>query len=512
MSKKRALFMAFVSMISLILIIGCASQKEAASPTDGKSSPTPEATKKSIAIEFASQGTVPPPEKNIIIQKVKERLNIDLKHSATADNFEQALNLRVVSGDVPDVFLIPQNLMQKYAEQGIVLDLAKYKDKLPNASKVLTDYDWLKTTVNGKIAAIPRRDAIPNFGLYTRQDWLDKLGLKVPTTLDELLQVSIAFTKQDPDGNGKNDTFGYTAVPDPSGNGFNEIFMEVFNAYGTMYGKGLVIENGKAVYTINKKETRDALEFIKKFVESGSVDPEIFTNKNNTDLDKAYKGKVGIYMTSWSSFMKGDLADKLKQSDPNAKWVQIAAPKGPDSNNYLGVQPMGLSWDRTAVSAKLEKDPEKLARALEFVDYLCAGEGFNLAAYGAEGIHYKQENGKIIALDAMKELNYTYLYQFAGRNDAEYLAVKFPSNAADIAFNATYKRITDYSTAITTFPEGYVDAETNKYIMDETIKFIYGKRPFSEWNSFVDTLNKQYKLDLLTEHANKVLKEKGFIK
>ena len=52
-----------------------------------------------------------------------------------------------------------------------------------------------------------------------RQDWLDKLGLKYPETLDDMKNVLIAFTNNDPDGNGKNDTYGYTAEKPSSSSG-----------------------------------------------------------------------------------------------------------------------------------------------------------------------------------------------------------------------------------------------------------------------------------------------------
>ena len=64
-------------------------------------------------------------------------------------------------------------------------------------------------TFDGHQYGLPEPPPLPKReGLVIRKDWLDKLGLEVPTTPEELLAVAKAFTEQDPDGNGKNDTYG----------------------------------------------------------------------------------------------------------------------------------------------------------------------------------------------------------------------------------------------------------------------------------------------------------------
>ena len=109
--------------------------------------------------------------------------------------------------------------------------------------EVLKQEDWVKGMVNGKIVALSKRPFIKPHSLWARKDWLDALGLEVPKTLEDLVNVSVAFTKQDPDGNGVDDTYGFTA-PGMTAAGSQGLFglSPVFGAFGTtqegqFYGK-----------------------------------------------------------------------------------------------------------------------------------------------------------------------------------------------------------------------------------------------------------------------------------
>ena len=81
--------------------------------------------------------------------------------------------------------------------------------------------------------------------LNVRQDWLDKLGLTVPKTVDDVYKVAYAFTYNDPDGNGKNDTIGYSGKA-PYG------FEPIANAYDTALGNYIIVRDGKVTNTLSQ--------------------------------------------------------------------------------------------------------------------------------------------------------------------------------------------------------------------------------------------------------------------
>src|SRR5690606_35611206 len=63
--------------------------------------------------------------------------------------------------------------------------------------------------------------------LFIRSDWLENLGLEAPTNWDELVEVATAFTEQDPDGNGIDDTYGL-AVPGSTKRGYASWYFSNF--------------------------------------------------------------------------------------------------------------------------------------------------------------------------------------------------------------------------------------------------------------------------------------------
>lgn len=104
--------------------------------------------------------------------------------------------------------------------------MKRFVRKQPNYTKVADANDdgtlWSTLIYNGKNYGVTNpMDAVP-MAMFWRKDWLDKLGLEVPETLDDYEKVLTAFVEEDPDGNGKKDTAGLA----------ERAFGAVFGAYG----------------------------------------------------------------------------------------------------------------------------------------------------------------------------------------------------------------------------------------------------------------------------------------
>lgn len=90
-------------------------------------------------------------------------------------------------------------------------------DKMPNYKRMLEEYPIIDKLckVNGKRYRIGKMaNVLPNHTIVIRKDWLDNLGLSIPETPEELLEICRAFTEDDPDGNGKDDTWGISMTTD----------------------------------------------------------------------------------------------------------------------------------------------------------------------------------------------------------------------------------------------------------------------------------------------------------
>ncbi|MDF2924492.1 MAG: family 1 extracellular solute-binding protein [Paenibacillaceae bacterium] len=204
MYHRKKWAMAVVSAISLVLVLSGCGKGSDASDQSVEASKTPAAPVK-IEMMKIGWGTKPPTD-DFIKSPLDQKLNIDLKLSlaASVDDFKNQLNTRIAAGDFPDIIeLDSRATLQQLSDKGVLLDLAPYLDKLGETVKFVGEEGLKKGVINGKTYAIPKTPNIITHSYYIRKDWLDKVGLGMPTTSDELLQVAKAFTENDPDGNGK---------------------------------------------------------------------------------------------------------------------------------------------------------------------------------------------------------------------------------------------------------------------------------------------------------------------
>lgn len=172
------------------------------------------------------------------LEEIKRLFNINLNVISTPTaEYDQKLNLAMASGDKLDIILF-RNLteMFSYAKQGALMPLDQLlEDYAPNTMGYVPEKLWPYMQADGVTYAIPTERIPQKNNLYIRQDWLDKLNLPVPQTLEELRDVMKAFVEQDPDGNGINDTYGYGS----SAAGALSVigtFSPIFGAFGVMDG------------------------------------------------------------------------------------------------------------------------------------------------------------------------------------------------------------------------------------------------------------------------------------
>lgn len=299
---------------------------------------------------------------------------------------EQAYTLRIASGDTPDLIVEfdrgivgrlidsgafqPVNpLIEKYSVEYKAY-IAKHPELVPFLSQNGQTY--------AMTAARPK-STIANQIIYVRQDWLDTLKLKMPTTDEELFAVAKAFKEKDPDGNGKDDTFGMT-------------FQAQVNMVGGWYfafGDQWYLENGKLKRAETLDRFGDGIAFMKRMYEAGLIDPEYFTDTTYAKGKQLWvTGKAGIYLNGWT---QDSLAD-LRKNVPAAKLSFISALTTKYGTNGLLQEPPASRY--LLVGAKA-KNPRGV---MKFVDYMLR-EGDYLITNGVEGVHYKMVDGVPTTID-----------------------------------------------------------------------------------------------------------------
>jgi putative aldouronate transport system substrate-binding protein len=255
-------------------------------------------------------------EYNVWNREFKDSLNIDLKVSFTADGasgaYDNQLNLGLASGDLPDVVRIENyRIFEQGARAGLWADLTAAFDEYAN--------DWMKAarkeyttafnfaTIDGKLYGIPPlNDNRQNAALlWVRDDWLTNLNLKAPTTIDELIEVARAFTFNDPDGNGRNDTYGLALQNNLVEGTFGHLH-GFFSAFGVpsyehiSYYRGA---DGKMTFSYLDPRTKDALEVLAQMYKEGLIDPEFTVKDVNKIGEDMTAGRVGMdYGLNWGTW------------------------------------------------------------------------------------------------------------------------------------------------------------------------------------------------------------------
>ena len=246
----------------------------------------------------ASEAGPPPADWNAL-QIIKDKLNIDLKLTALPSN-EQDQNVKINSAgagnELPDLFMVGREILPALVDQGLIACTDDMFKKMPVRTKLMYDENSkAMTTFDGKTYGLAQPGAVAkNEGVCIRKDWLDKLGLKVPVTTDDYLKVMKAFTFNDPDGNGKNDTWGFGAWIElrTDEEGLGRRFNPLFGAFGVA---GTWDLNAKtAGLNLHKPAYFDALCYVKEIIDAGVIDPN-WTAYKKDDFRAAWKqGKFGI--------------------------------------------------------------------------------------------------------------------------------------------------------------------------------------------------------------------------
>lgn len=345
------------------------------------------------------------PNEHPDVQFIEDQMGIDLKLSVLPGNRSlELLSAMLVSSQAPE--LIHSNdfiSFSKYAKEGLLMPLDDHlrlygKDLL----QLLPQEAWDAVTYEGRIYAIPSLTEVPaDEILYARKDWLDALGLAPPRTLEEYYQVMRAFTYDDPDRNGKNDTWGLTIMP--TGLARTGPF---FGAFGIPRSEDQInqwqLENGVLVYSSLLAEMKAALEFLAKLYGEGILDREFMLNREKVFSAKIVNGQIGLFSARWNDTQV--ILSDSKAKDPQAEWIRLDYPVGEDGQRGTARARLLQGYNIVPIGSA---NAEEAVRVLNYI----AGQGHRELKVGNG-----QEQESVLAHDA-GERNRSALYRLANSGD-----------------------------------------------------------------------------------------------
>ncbi|SDD63917.1 putative aldouronate transport system substrate-binding protein [Paenibacillus sp. UNCCL117] len=405
--NKKSIVISLTAALSLAAVAaGCSTGAKDPGKTGDSKEPAPSNQRGSITVSIYDRGQIPKEEgtyaENRWTKWVNENGPVNVKYVPVPRNeSQQKFSMMFAAGEAPDLIqefdnafvntlwgqkqLLPLNdLIDKHSTEYKAL-----LQKFPQISKLATKPD-------GKMyefSRITKPEVLAT--MVIRKDWLDKLNLKVPETMEELYNVADAFANKDPDGNGKKDTFGINLSQSSS-----------YYVDAMFQNEMFIIENGELIRQFDR--IKPAYEFKKKLFENGIVDKDFLTDKNGQKAEQDFaSGRLGIFLAYNTVVSKN--FDTLKKANPNAEIIAMPFPKsqfgqfGPEINPALQL---------TASINASAKDP---VAVMKYVDFMVKQSTVDVFTNGIEGVHYKKDgNGCAQPIDAAKnktELSYVNDYK-----------------------------------------------------------------------------------------------------
>lgn len=434
------------------------------------------------------------------------------------------LNTSIMSGDYPDVFKINSSEYKNYIESGAIADITEaYEKYATDELKEYMTYDGglalQSVTVDGKLYGLPKvNDTLGGVNvMWVRQDWLDRLGLEIPTTMDELKAVAEAFTFNDPDGNGKDDTYGIAF------DGMNVLNTSVGNMAPFFEGWGVYFGSNGLAYVkdasgeiqwggANTEQAKAALQYLQDLYAEGVIARDFITMDDQSVFAETEAGHAGIWFgPNWGAM---EPAIYATQNDINCRIVAAAIPTS-------GSEPTKAYASATAkevycVSSQCP-NPELLVKLWNLaVHYcnakFCTPDEFNM--YYGDSSNYS--GWKTAIIDAGNLPNNKETYELLGEamktGDTSALSTKQLENYTSIKAYVDAKEAGSFDPKDTTQQRGlslytvYTDplnawTVLTKMIADDSYEYAaYTGIPSEEVSSNSATLKK-----LLTENIIKII-------
>lgn len=523
-ATRKTVGAALVSVAAVGLLVGCSGNKEetaaSASPAaSAGASASPSAKPAApLVIDWLGYDSYGQPDPNsAVVKLVENKFNAKFNFwYIDAQKWDDNLNVKLAAGEMPDVLKIAnrQNL-PKYVSQGIVapIDDKKIRELAPTYARFLdTSYPevWDGVKYDGKIYAIPTTNlngSYPTVVIW-RQDWLKNVGIaKTPETIQEYEQALSKFRNEDPDKDGKKDTYGLSDYSLPN-------ILGAFGYPGISDFKGaskgdasksvqFTLKDNKVVLASIQPEMKEALALLQKWYKDGLIDPEFLTSENTTgywaDSQAFYNNKIGLtgmgMFYHWRNVPNPDVPGDAGGGQYKA--FKQAQPNGEIAFGKPAVGPKGKSgtpmWDTAsqpvAVTTKAASDPRKLETLLKMMEAASTDYDYFLTVTaGEKGVDWKMDGDKFVnltAADSAADASKKGKVVLSGK--ASYDPFLKKRDAFDYKFADQYAKTAGYKSLYVPTVDAYgkYSATLNKLTVDAYFKIITGEASVDTFDEYV---------------------------
>lgn len=399
-------------MLSVSLAVGCSSKGSGGTAqsdpsSEGKSTINetgfPIVDDKMTVTGFAGKFFANADWNNIRLwQEYEKMTNIQVQWDTVhKDNLAEKRNLLLAGGDYPEMFYasaFPRTDLLKYGKQGAFIPLNDLIDQhAPNFKALMEKYPVIEkgiTMPDGNIYGLPTiYDPEFRSVLYgtpwVKSEWLTKLGLQEPQTLDEFYDMLKAFKEKDPNGNGQKDEYAWGGV------GTAGIVNYLRGSFGLNYHGTSNINvdtdpaSGKVRFIPTDPRYKELLQFVNKLYKDGLLEQDIMSVKS-TEVDaKGVEGLLGVV----------DNVDPVAIYNQEG-YVGLPVLKGPHGDQMFSATGSPLGNIGMFVLTDKAKNPAALIR---WMDYFYSDEGIRMFFMGWKDETYKEDaEGNVDYVDDIK--------------------------------------------------------------------------------------------------------------
>jgi len=434
---------------------------------------------------------------------------------APLSDFNARRTTLINAGEAPQIitrFYQPQE--NEFIASGALLPVSDYVDLLPNYKWRVENWNLqpdllTRTQEDGKYYVLSGLHEVvtPDYTFAARTDLLEKHNIDPPTTIEEFRDMLEVLKDEECAGvegcYPLSDRFNFAPPDRPGGN----LIRTIGRAHGVVAGwdydaHNWNYETQQFEVTATSDGYRETLEYLNGLVEDGLLDPESFTQQDDQARQKLAQGKSFV-ISSNSQNIVNDYRNDLA-GIPGATIAKLPIPTGPAGNVINGLRlENGIAFNADVV------DSENFVALMQFSDWLWFSEaGQELAKWGKEGETYaKASDGTRTLNDDITMLGfnptatlhlqkdfgvYNGAFVYGGTKDL----VRSFFSEEELEFQASLE---DRELLPVAPPAPFNEEENeeatlirtnlNTHVMAETLKFILGQRPFSEWDAFVDEVN-----------------------
>lgn len=356
-------------------------------------------------------------DSNPVLTEMAENAGITIEWDTMSDSLAEQVGIRIAGEQLPDAFMGVgfNNIdINNYGADGVFIDLTPYinEETMPNLTAILEENPDIRsaiTMVDGCIYGLPAAEQMGTAGIGMEEDysiytipqfsminkaWLDALNLEMPTTLDELHDVLVAFQENDMSATYYGNEPGTTI---PMSTGFDQwcwgqnIFYAGFgftNWPNDVCNDLILNEDGTCEFVCASENYRDAVTYFHDWYAEGLMDIEMFSQSSNQLIAKCSQGYVGV-ATWW--YIEEIMGDKAED------YVFLPVLDGPDGSHNVTVRDGGAVNSSNLNVTSACGNPAAL---LKFFDQWYDGEAVMQLQYGPIGTYFTEqdENGMWLSI------------------------------------------------------------------------------------------------------------------